>query len=385
MSRTLDLGVAGLGRAISLMLPTLRGHEAVRLVAAADPRPEARARFTADFGGVAYEDAAALAAHPGLDAVYVATPHQHHAAHAVAALDAGRHVLVEKPIAVTLADAHAIADAADRAGKHAVVGHSHSFDAPVALARALVERDFGRVRMVTALNFTDFLYRPRRPEELDTALGGGVVFSQAAHQLDVVRLLVGKPIRSVRAMAGSWDLERPTEGAYSALLGFEGGAFASLTYSGYAHYDSDELMVGIGETGRPKDPAAYGAMRRAFAARTGADAEAQAKAARNYGGGLYREAAGGPWHEHFGLVIVSCERGDLRLRPDGVEVFDDDQRRFEPLPRPAVPRREVIDELAAAVFDGRRPLHDARWGIATLEACHAILASAREGREVLLP
>ena len=47
--------------------------------------------------------------------------------------------------------------------------------------------------MITALNFTDFLYRPRRPEELDTASGGGVLFSQAAHQVDIVRLLGGGP------------------------------------------------------------------------------------------------------------------------------------------------------------------------------------------------
>ena len=45
--------------------------------------------------------------------------------------------------------------------------------------------------MITALNYTDFLYRPRRPEELDTAQGGGAVFNQAAHQVDIVRLLGG--------------------------------------------------------------------------------------------------------------------------------------------------------------------------------------------------
>ena len=45
--------------------------------------------------------------------------------------------------------------------------------------------------MINALNYTDFLYRPRRPEELDTAQGGGAVFNQAAHQVDIVRLLGG--------------------------------------------------------------------------------------------------------------------------------------------------------------------------------------------------
>ena len=59
--------------------------------------------------------------------------------------------------------------------------------------------------MITALNYTDFLYRPRRPEELDTAQGGGAVFNQAAHQVDIVRLLGGGRVKSVRAATGAWD------------------------------------------------------------------------------------------------------------------------------------------------------------------------------------
>ena len=75
---------------------------------------------------------------------------------------------------------------------HLVVGHSHSFDAPILRTRELIASgDFGAVRMINAFNYTDFLYRPRRPEELDTAHGGGAVFNQAAHQVDIVRLLGG--------------------------------------------------------------------------------------------------------------------------------------------------------------------------------------------------
>jgi phthalate 4,5-cis-dihydrodiol dehydrogenase len=247
---TLRLGVAGLGRAFTLMLPTLRAHPDITLVAATDPREEACRRFIADFGGRAHSSVESLCGDPGVDAVYVATPHQMHAAHACAAATRGKHVLVEKPLAVTLAECDAIIAAADKARVRVVVGHSHSFDAPIRRTREIVARgELGRVRMVTALNYTDFLYRPRRPEELDTAQGGGVLFSQAAHQVDVVRLLVGERIASVRASAGAWDPARPTEGAYAAHLRFAGGAFASLVYSGYGHFDSDVFMDGIGEMG----------------------------------------------------------------------------------------------------------------------------------------
>jgi phthalate 4,5-cis-dihydrodiol dehydrogenase len=89
-------------------------------------------------------------------------------------------------------------------------------------------------------------------------------------------------------------------------------------------------------------------------------------------------------HEHFGPVIVCCERADLRPLPDGVIIYDASGARLDPLPPPAVPRREVIDELHAAIADGVPPLHDGRWARATLEACGALLESARSGHDVAL-
>ncbi|MBC8023951.1 MAG: Gfo/Idh/MocA family oxidoreductase, partial [Burkholderiales bacterium] len=273
MAARIRIGVAGLGRAFTLMLPTLARHPRVELVAAADPRAEARERFASEFGARCYEDVDALCADARVEAVYVATPHEHHARHAIAAANAGKHLLVEKPLAITMEDGVAMVRAAREAGVTMVVGPSHSFDAPVLRARALIEGGtLGAVRMITALNFTDFLYRARRPEELETSRGGGVVFSQAAHQVDVVRLLAREKVRSVRAFAGAWDAARPTEGAYCALLGFE-QCFASLTYSGYGHFDSDELAGWIGELGQAKDPSAHGAARRAL---MGADAAVEA-------------------------------------------------------------------------------------------------------------
>ncbi len=384
--RRLRLGVAGLGRAFMLMLPTLAHHPRVAVVAACDPRAEARARFRQDFGGAAHAQFEALCADPEVEAIYLATPHQHHAVQAIAAARAGKHLLVEKPMAVTLAESAAMVKAAARAGVRMVVGHSHAHDGPILAARRLIASGrFGALRMVTALNYTDFLYRPRRPEELRTEAGGGVVFSQGAHQVDVLRLLGGGRLRSLRAATGAWDPARPTEGAYSAFLQFEDGAAATLAYSGYGRFDSDEFLDWVGETGVPKQPANPGAARAALAAT--AD-EAALKARRAYGApgsppGL--PPAGAPrFHNHFGLFIISCEHADLRPTASGVMVHADAGRWLEPVPLPVVPRGEVLDELAAAVLDGVAPLHDGAWGLATLEACLAILASAREGREVTL-
>jgi len=387
MSGPLRIGVAGLGRAFTLMLPTFAADARVRLVAAADPLPAARAQFTRDFGGPAFPDVEAVCSRSDVDVVYIATPHQHHAAHAALAFAHGKHVLLEKPMAVTLDECTAMIDAARRASRHLIVGHSHSFDRPVARTREMIEqRTFGDVRMITAINYTDFLYRPRRPEELATDAGGGVVFSQGAHQIDIVRLLGGGRVATVRAATGAWDPARPTEGAYSALLSFEDGPFAHATYSGYAHYDSDELMGGIGEMGQPKSSADYGAARRRLDAVGDSASETLLKAARNYGGAQYVPPSAAPpaaWN-HFGFIVVSCDRADLRPSAQGVEIFADRERTFEALPPPRIPRVEVMDELHAALVDDRAPIHDGRWARATLEASLAILASARERRDVVL-
>jgi len=335
----------------------------VELVAAADPREGA------SFPGKILPSVEDLC-RCEIDVVYVATPHRLHAEHACLAAQHGKHVLVEKPMAISLDECRRMIDAARKAGVQLVVGHSHSFDLPIARTRELIKSgEFGQLRMITALNFTDYLYRPRRPEELDTARGGGAVFNQAAHQLDVTRVLSPGKIVSVRAQTGNWDAARPTEGAYSALLAFEDGAFASLTYSGYAHFDSDELMGWVGEMGSRKDPARYGSARKTLDDR------------QKY---APRKLQAQTHHQHFGFLIASCERADLRPLPDGVMIYGDDEKRLDPLPAPQIPRQEVIDELYEAVVNGKQPLHGGEWGMATLEVCLAMLESAREGKEIRL-
>ena len=377
-----------MGRAFTLMLPTLGSDPRVELVAAADLRSDATQRFAGEFSARGYATIEELCADRDVEVVYVATPHQHHSAHAVMAVQHGKHVLVEKPMAISIEECSRMIDAAERAGVVLIVGHSHSFDRPILRTRELIAGGaFGPVRMINAQYYTDFLYRPRRREELETKAGGGVVFSQAAHQVDIVRLLGGGRPVSVRAFTAAWDLARPTEGAYAALLNFADGGFASLVYSGYGHFDGDEFCLGLSELGQEKEHNTYGGARRRLRLVGSPEDEAALKQVRNYGGADYSGSAtqaADRWHEHFGLVIVSCERADLRPMPNGVMVYDDNQASWEPLAKPFVPRAEVIDELYAAIVDGRKPLHDGRWAMATLEVCLAMLQSVSEGAEIAL-
>jgi phthalate 4,5-cis-dihydrodiol dehydrogenase len=268
-----------------------------------------------------------------------------------------------------------------------VVGHSHSFDSPVALALDLIRSGrYGQVQSILAFNFTDFLYRPRRPEELDTAQGGGVVFSQAAHQIDVVRLLAGGLVESVYARTGAWDRGRATEGAYSAMLNFASGAFAQVHYNGYGLFDSDVWMDGVGELGQPKATMTHQATRQKRISSTDEMAEVAQKAARNYGGADYKPtpAQDSVGFQHFGPIIVSCNGADLRLTPHGVEVHHVQGVQLLPCAGQEVPRQEVLDELWSVARSGAQPVHGGAWSKATMEVCLGILASARERKVIMM-
>lgn len=377
------LGVVGLGRAFVLMLPAFHDKARIRLVAACAPREASRRHFCDMFGARGYADISGLLDDPDVEAVYIATPHQLHVEHAVAAARAGKHILLDKPLAISMEDGRRIVETAEASGVQLIVGPSHSFDAPVRQARMLIDSGaFGPVRMIQALNYTDFLYRPRRPEELRTRDGGGVIFSQAIHQIDIVRLLAGGRGRAVMALTGAWDPVRQTEGAYSALLSFEDGCSASLVYSGYAHFDSDVWMDGISELGGRKDMATYGRARLALSAAPTVEDEIDLKRERSFG--PHTRTLAPDTHEHFGPIIVLCERADLRLTPFGVHIYADRHQEFRPAPPLRYGRAEVVDALVAALRHGRAPTQNGRWGLASLEVCHAILQSAATQNPVCL-
>ncbi|MEI6550311.1 MAG: Gfo/Idh/MocA family oxidoreductase [Betaproteobacteria bacterium] len=390
MNSPLRIGVIGLGRAFTLMLPTFQQDPRVQLVAATDPLPQACAQFEKDFHGQVTPHAEALCALRDIDLIYIASPHGLHAQHTALAAQHGKHVWVEKPMAVSLSECQTMIQACRDAGVQLMVGHSHSFNAPVLRAYELIQSGrLGQVKMITALNYTDFLYRPRRPEELNTALGGGVIHSQASHQVDVVRLLGGGQVSTVQACTGQWDAARPTEGAYSALLKFESGAFANLTYNGYGHFDSDVWMDHVGEIGNAK-PASesakrFGTARKRLATTNTSDQESQLKAARNYGGSLYQPTAQNEdAYQHFGPVLVSCEKADLRLTPKGLWMYGPEHETFEALPTPIYPRKEVIDELWGALREGKFLLHSGTWARATTEVCLSLLEAAQTGQAIHL-
>jgi phthalate 4,5-cis-dihydrodiol dehydrogenase len=384
------IGVIGLGMAGAAMIPAVESHPDFILAGAADLNPELRARFARNHSCKVDTSANELIRRDDIDAVYIATPHQLHREHVVLAAENGKHAIVEKPMALSLDDCDEMIAASSLNGIALVVGHTHSFDPAIrAMSEWIASGEVGRLSMIAMWNYTDFIYRPRRPEELDTSRGGGILFNQIPHQVDIARLLARSEVRQVRAMADILDNRRPTEGSCMAMLSFADGTAASLVYSGYDRFDSDELHGWIGESGQPKS-ANHGSTQRALAAMHTSGGEAQARSQRyGYGGDRrWGPQPGQRWHQpHFGTLIVSCEKADLRQSADGILIYSADGVREIEIPstnhRPG--RSDVLDELYAAVAHGVLPVHDGRFARGTLEVCLAIQESSRMRSEVVLP
>jgi phthalate 4,5-cis-dihydrodiol dehydrogenase len=377
----LRLGIVGLGKAAQLLLPTFLDHPSTDVVGVTDIDVGRAAALASTIGAQVHSDLDSLLADHRIDAVYVATPHQFHAEQAVLALSAGKHVLVEKPMALTPDDCDAMVSAAARSGRALVVGHTHGTSPGVLLARRIVRSgDFGRMRMLLSFNYTDYLYRPRRPEELDTQAGGGAIFNQLPHQVDVARTIEGEGrIKSVRAGAWVTDAARPTEGRYTTLLHFAGGAVATLAYSGHGYFDSDEWYGWVAESGRPKDPAAH---RETWNRIQGEASDRPAhREAGTPGGSASQELLGSP---HFGVSVVSLDQADLVLRPDGVLVCSADGQHLVPHRGVGTGKTATVDELVRAARGLEAPLHDGVWGRHTVETCLGVLRSAQTQQEVYL-
>jgi phthalate 4,5-cis-dihydrodiol dehydrogenase len=290
-------------------------------------------------------------------------------------------------MALTLAECRAMIEATDAAGVTLIVGHTHAFDPAITAMREFVASgEIGPLRMITNVVYTDFLYRPRRPEELDSAAGGGIMYNQIPHQIEMLRALADAPLRAVKAISGVWDAARPTEGALTALLEFENGVAGSLVYSGYDRFDADEFQFWIAESGAEKRRDAHGAARRALREARTPTEEARMKARSGYGGRGVRTPEGSAHQPHFGMLLVSCERGDLRPSADGVLLYGDEGVREIALPPGrAFPNKDgVVDALYDAVVHGRRPRFDGRWGMATVAVTLALIDSSRTRREIIL-
>ena len=391
MAEKLRLGIAGIGIAATQILPHIgKIADKVALTAVADIRPEACAAMAARYPGIkSFDSVEKLCRSNDADVIWVSTPNEYHAEHAVMAAEGGKHIVCEKPMAVSLAECDAIIAAAEANKVRYVQGHSKIYYEPMRRMREVIKSGaLGRVTQINSWTFNDWLIRPVTPNEVRTEMGTGPVFRQGPHQVDIVRYLAGSRATSLRAAAGRWEPAYPeTETDYSAFLLFEDAIPASLVFNAHGYFDTAELTWNIGESGyrmlnaesvRPRERRTEPmSPEEKFRFQLRGDPMGR----QPFNGDDRRAVQKQPF---FGITIVACERGVLRQSPDGIYVYDKDGRREIACNGGFHRGAAELLELHAAIEQDRQPFLDAAWGRATLEICIAMLESSREKREVRL-
>jgi predicted dehydrogenase len=214
------IGMGVMGRLHAQVLAT---SQLAQLVAVADTDPSALRTAEQDFSVRGYQDYRELLCHPDLQAVFVCTPESLHCAPTVAALDAGKHVFVEKPLATSLDDAHQILAAARRSQAIVTVGHILRFEPRYALAYSRINE--GQVGEVVSLY-------ARRNNPRRTALHVGqrtsLLLYLGVHDLDLMRWYAGSDVVRVQAECSTTLQVSSDVDCLYALLKFASGAVGCL-------------------------------------------------------------------------------------------------------------------------------------------------------------
>ena len=352
------------------------------LTAGADTRPDAVEEFKKKYDGRhAFNSVEEMYGSGEIDAVWIATPNVNHADHTVTAAEHGIHVIVEKPTAVTLAETDRMIEACDRHKVKLVQGHSKVYGPAIQKMREIVASGrLGKVIQINSWNSNDWLQRPRLASEVDTSVGGGIVFRQGPHMIDIIRYIGGGMVRSVRAITGRNDKNFNTEGDYTAFLEFENGCAATGVFNGYGFFDAAELTWGIGEGGKRLPEEDTGRHAPGERLKGAVDMAYKYANPRTTEERATRERSS---QSFFGITIVACEHGVIRQSPNGLFIYSENGREEIPCGKDEG-RAAELKSLQAAITENRPPFLDGRWGKATLEVCLAMLQSSKERREITL-
>jgi UDP-N-acetyl-2-amino-2-deoxyglucuronate dehydrogenase len=230
MSRDFKVGLVGCGRISRNHFDAIRKIDGLALGAVCDVVPE-RARAAGEQEGVPWYTSYDEMLRTGdVQVVSVCTPSGMHAAHGAAAARAGKHVITEKPMAITLAQADELVRACDDAEKFLFVVKQNRLNPPIRLLRRAVDKGrFGRIYMANTT------VRWQRPQEYyDSApwrgtweFDGGAIMNQASHYVDLMQWLVG-PVESVMAKTATQARRIEAEDSGVAVLKFRSGALGVI-------------------------------------------------------------------------------------------------------------------------------------------------------------
>ena len=254
-ARDFRMGIVGCGRISQFHVDAIEKVDGLSLVAVCDV-DEGRARAAGEKAGVPwFTSLDAMLKGAELDIVAVCTPSGLHPDHGIAAAKAGKHVVSEKPMALSLEGADALIAACEKAGTKLFVVKQNRLNPPIQLLKRAVERGrFGRIFMA---NVTVRWQRPQEYYEAEKwrgtwKLDGGAIMNQASHYVDLLQWLVG-PVESVMAKTATQARNIEAEDSGAAVLKFVSGAIGMIEVNVLTYPRNYEGSITIiGESGTVK-------------------------------------------------------------------------------------------------------------------------------------
>ena len=252
MSDVLSVGVIGAGGIARSHMNAIKVNDNIQMVAVIDVDADRAGAAAEEFGANAYTDIEPLLANPQVEAVHVCTPHALHADQVVAAAEAGKHVLVEKPMALTLADCDRMIDACDQAGKILMVGQVMRYY-PVnrTIQKMIADGEIGQVGHLIRRRYSYFNPTPAGSDSrhwyLDLEMGGiCVLYCFGPHEYDILHWYLNSPVAQVYAQGSeSTDLYRGQKDSYTTMMTHENGAVSVLSQTVVSHTSAhDQYIVG---------------------------------------------------------------------------------------------------------------------------------------------
>jgi predicted dehydrogenase len=227
--RQLKVGVIGVGQMGAKHAEVYARLPQAELVGLADPRIDACRQVAGRLGVEdAYEDYQELLARADLEAVSICTPDEAHKEPVLAAIDAGKHIMLEKPLATELKEAEEIVSALDQSSVKAMVAYLLRFDPRYLAVKEAIERgDLGEIVYIVSHRNSPHTEGPKRYKA-----GTSLTMHVAVHDLDLITWFMQTQPSKVFAIAVSKLLEvKQMTDAASALITFENGVLASVNYS----------------------------------------------------------------------------------------------------------------------------------------------------------
>jgi predicted dehydrogenase len=204
------------------------------LVAASRRDPQAIAEFAREFGAKPYTEYAQLLGDPGVDIVVIALPHHLHTEAVRQAAAAGKHILLEKPLAPTIGECDSIIAAAEASGVQMMVGLVNRFAREYRLGKQILDSgELGEIVHGIGVSRKGWMEPNRRDWHMDRATGGGMTLTVGIHTLDRLTWLMDSEIERVSAGFATRFYDQKADDTSTLFLRYRNGAWGTVTSTGY--------------------------------------------------------------------------------------------------------------------------------------------------------